>query len=230
LVALSTWETAIGATVITHLDQDPARWIIKTDPVLMTVENLEWKPSVDRTKPNFEEASPSLCAYSMTVCRPLCWRLDEGVRASINWAIVKDMLQQQFDVNVGAVKTVTVFGDVSVPECYRVGGIDVAVSFTRDYYRVVQNGNSAVISILTPVDGMQLVYHDLELLPFRACTSVAQPMSAPGLCASMTGLPESGNACPGDGRTKRDFEDPVLSEPFESVTWSQIKALYGVEQ
>ena len=226
LVLLSSFGIASGDTQLSPMGQDPGLFYVKTDPALMTLENLVWEPAVDPTKRNFED--PSRCMYNLTACRPLSWRLEEGVRSSFNWTEVRAMLMQNCCVCIGSSETVTITGDVSAPECYRAGSVDVVVPYTRNYYRVNQNGHVATISVLRPVNGIALIYHDLEVLPYHSCEGrVEPPRTVVGVCVSTGTLPEASNSCPGSGRTKRDFQDPVTSDPFESISWSQIKALYG---
>lgn len=221
--------TASAETRVTHVNTSIHAWYIKSESPVAAFSEMTWSPDVSgRDKGRrFELASPSATSGTRVVQRETSWRLDEGLYEAIDWEKVRHQLWAKFSIRIGETFDISVPGMTPV-RCYRVCG-SVYASYSREVYEIHQKGNTAVISVLRPVDGKAVVFETCCALGYRGCDRCAPPASTLGTCASATGIPFNGGSCATDRTGNiRNFENapPLASDHPVPSTWGKIKAMY----
>jgi len=211
---------------------DASTWYVFSDACVQSAD-LWWEPEVRPDKRWYrKELGSTVSAVHEAAIVPVSWRLEFGDIDAFDWDLVKAKLEAEHNVVIGEQRDCTVCGTLLPAECYHAM-VEVYPAYERRLYEVTEGGAVAVIAVLTPRDGMALVYGDPERLGYFVCTDAAEPQSALGTCGSASAIPAQGISCretSGGTNKLRPRDQPVQTPPeTETGTWGAVKALYGAK-
>lgn len=223
----TTENTTMGGLQIDFLTTQPDLYYIKTEAPTHVID-VTWQGSEKR----FPEEQPVLNSVapptvSSTVSRAPCWRLEYASSDQIDWASIKLGLALFYGVDIGQEHTCCVEGCQKPIECARVK-VAFYPAYERDVYRVRDNCEVAVISVLRPVRGCVKVVRNIYPLSVDGCNGATLPnlQSGIGLCANMDVPPAIGcESAPGRKPGVLPHQEPTDPLAIET-TWGKVKALY----
>lgn len=237
LSVIASGKTNVDATAIltiTHVHTYDQPWFIESESSVQDFHELRWKPAKAANEedpyPYKDFSGPALASESQMVQRKISWRMDNGQIENINWKKVRQQLWAKFNIHIGA--TIDVLVPAVTPvECYCVCGSGYA-AYSRDVYRIEQDGNTVMVSILRPIDGVAVDYESCVCLDeFPPCIGSPPPESMQGTCASATSQPFSSGNSVGSGSKREVHQEPLLAGDDSTApsTWGLIKELYRDE-
>jgi hypothetical protein len=219
---------ASGETAVNHIYTYDKPFFLKSEPSVTEFYNLTWVHNKDTEKDRRKEMGGPALTSGKQISRKIAWRLEEGQIASIDWKKVQNQFWSKYDIRIGETIEVTVPAMKPV-RCYCICGSGYA-AYAREVYEIEQKGNTAVVSILRPVDGLAVDFGNCMCLSsvYDFCVGCPQPESMLATCASATSAPLIGKCSEVGTGSKRDFGQDFVSGDDSVVhsNWGTIKELY----